>query len=105
MATTAAALPLIYSPRGRRVKFREPSPAAMATLRRPSEPSAAAGCVVAGVAIDTDAGKAELMKLVRAPVATVTLVGMEGALIVCRAEGDSKPFDTVAEELKRLLMK
>jgi hypothetical protein len=28
---------------------------------------------------------------------------MEGALILCRAEGNVKPLDTVAEELLRLL--
>jgi hypothetical protein len=28
---------------------------------------------------------------------------MEGALILCRAEGNAKPLDTVAEELMRLL--
>jgi AcrR family transcriptional regulator len=86
-----------------------------------------AGCVVAGVAIDTVAGDLELIGLVRttfrswagvlaeqleaagipsnraAPIALATLAGMEGALILCRAEGDSKPLDTVARELMRLL--
>jgi hypothetical protein len=28
---------------------------------------------------------------------------MEGALILCRAEGNSGPLETVAAELKRLL--
>jgi hypothetical protein len=28
---------------------------------------------------------------------------MEGALILCRAEGDSGPLEAVAEELMRLL--
>jgi hypothetical protein len=28
---------------------------------------------------------------------------MEGALILCRAEGSSAPLETVAAELKRLL--
>ncbi len=28
---------------------------------------------------------------------------MEGALILCRAEGSSAPLETVATELKRLL--
>jgi hypothetical protein len=32
-----------------------------------------------------------------------TVAGMEGALILCRAEGNVKPLDTVAEELLRLL--
>jgi AcrR family transcriptional regulator len=87
----------------------------------------AAGCVVAGVAIDTVPDEAELLGVVRAtfrswvaaladqleavgvpkhqatPIAVATLAGMEGALILCRAEGNSKPLDTVAEELMRLL--
>ena len=86
-----------------------------------------AGCVVAGVAIDTDAGETGQIDLVRstfrswtallaeqlkavgvpagraAPIALATLAGMEGALILCRAEGNAKPLDTVAEELLRLL--
>ena len=85
-----------------------------------------AGCVVAGVAIDT-VDDAPLMEVVRAtfrswvdllasqleaagvtadratPIAQATLAGMEGALILCRAEGDVAPLDTVAEELMRLL--
>jgi TetR/AcrR family transcriptional repressor of lmrAB and yxaGH operons len=86
-----------------------------------------AGCVVAGVAIDTDAREAGQIDVVRstfrswlrllaeqleavgvpseraAPIALATLAGMEGALILCRAEGNAKPLDTVAEELMRLL--
>lgn len=86
-----------------------------------------AGCVVAGVAIDTDATAAGQMDLVRStfrswaklladqleavgvptaratPIALATVAGMEGALILCRAEGNAKPLDTVAEELMRLL--
>jgi len=86
----------------------------------------AEGCVVAGVAIDTDED-APLMELVRAtfrswvdllaeqleasgvpagrarPIAQTTLAGMEGSLILCRAEGNSGPLDEVAEELMRLL--
>ena len=86
-----------------------------------------AGCVVAGVAIDTDAGESGDVDLVRstfrswtgllaeqlravgvpsdraAPIAVATLAGMEGALILCRAEGNAKPLDTVADELIRLL--
>jgi AcrR family transcriptional regulator len=86
-----------------------------------------AGCVVAGVAIDTDAGDAGQIDLVRSTfrswtavlaeqltavgvpagratsLALATLAGMEGALILCRAEGNAKPLDTVAEELLRLL--
>jgi TetR/AcrR family transcriptional repressor of lmrAB and yxaGH operons len=86
-----------------------------------------AGCVVAGVAIDTLTEEAELMGRVRAtfrswaavladqleaagvpaqrakPIAMATLAGMEGALILCRAEGNVKPLDAVAAELIRLL--
>jgi AcrR family transcriptional regulator len=86
-----------------------------------------AGCVVAGVAIDTGPDERDLMDVVRAtfrswasvlaeeleaagvpsrramPIALATLAGMEGALILCRAEGKVKPLDTVAEELMRLL--
>jgi TetR/AcrR family transcriptional regulator, lmrAB and yxaGH operons repressor len=85
------------------------------------------GCVVAGVAIDTVAGEGDLIDVVRATfrswiallaerleamgvppqraesIAVATVAGMEGALILCRAEGNSKPLDTVAEELLRLL--
>src|SRR5437016_3025498 len=87
----------------------------------------AAGCVVAGVAIDTDAADRGQMDLVRATfrswvdllaeqlvavgvpsrrasrVALATVAGMEGALILCRAEGQIGPLETVAGELKRLL--
>jgi AcrR family transcriptional regulator len=87
----------------------------------------AAGCVVAGVAIDTNAGETRQIKVVRATfrswiamlaeqlesagvpsdrarsVATATMAGMEGALILCRAEGNVRPLDTVALELHRLL--
>jgi len=86
-----------------------------------------AGCVVAGVAIDTVPDETALIELVRAtfrswaavlaeqleaagvpsrratPIAMATLAGMEGALILCRAEGNVKPLDAVAEELMRLL--
>jgi len=86
-----------------------------------------AGCVVAGVAIDTDATVAGQIDLVRStfrswvkllaeqleavgvpsdravPIALAALAGMEGALILSRAEGNAKPLDTVAEELMRLL--
>ncbi len=87
----------------------------------------AAGCVVAGVAIDTVAGDRPLIDVVRATfrswvdllteqlvavgvpgrraarVALAVVAGMEGALILCRAEGNSVPLETVAAELKRLL--
>jgi TetR/AcrR family transcriptional repressor of lmrAB and yxaGH operons len=87
----------------------------------------AAGCVVAGVAIDTDAGESGLIDVVRetfgswiallteqleavsvphgraAPIALATVAAMEGALILCRAEGGPGPLETVATELLRLL--
>jgi hypothetical protein len=82
---------------------------------------------VAGVAIDTPAADRVLIDVVRATfrswvdllgeqlvavgvparrasrVAVATVAGMEGALILCRAEGNSAPLETVAAELKRLL--
>jgi TetR/AcrR family transcriptional regulator, lmrAB and yxaGH operons repressor len=88
---------------------------------------ATAGCVVAGVAIDTGPDDTGVMDVVRAtfrswaaalaeqleavgvpsqramPIALATLAGMEGALILCRAEGNVKPLDAVAKELMRLL--
>jgi TetR/AcrR family transcriptional repressor of lmrAB and yxaGH operons len=87
----------------------------------------AGGCVVAGVAVDTAAEDTELIDLVRftfrswvdlltsqlektgvparraASIAVAALAGMEGALILCRAEGGPGPLDDVASELKRLL--
>ncbi len=87
----------------------------------------ASGCVVAGVAIDTVADDADLLAVVRAtfrswvallaeqfeargvpasratPIALAALAGMEGALILCRAERGVGPLDAVAEELLRLL--
>ena len=86
-----------------------------------------AGCVVAGVAIDTVGETPGLMDVVRATfrswidllsdqlaatgipaerasaIAVATVAGMEGALILCRAEGDGGPLETVAAELMRLL--
>lgn len=86
-----------------------------------------AGCVVAGVAIDSVPGETDLIEVVRAafrswvallaeqletvgvpsqrarPIAMATLAGMEGALILCRAEGNVRPLDAVAMELMRLL--
>jgi TetR/AcrR family transcriptional repressor of lmrAB and yxaGH operons len=86
-----------------------------------------AGCVVAGVAIDTIPEETGVMEVVRAtfrtwagvlaeqleatgvpseratPIAMATLAGMEGALILCRAEGNVKPLEAVAKELMRLL--
>jgi AcrR family transcriptional regulator len=87
----------------------------------------AAGCVVAGVAIDTVAADRALIDVVRATfrswvdllaeqltavgvparrasrLALTMLAAMEGALILCRAEGHTGPLETVASELKRLL--
>ena len=89
--------------------------------------SGTAGCVVAGVAVDTVPEETGVMEVVRAtfrswaavlaeqleaagvpsqrakPIAMATLAAMEGALILCRAEGNVKPLDAVAEELMRLL--
>jgi len=86
-----------------------------------------AGCVVAGVAIDTGGDARGLIDVVRATfrswvellseqlsatgvpserasaIAVATVAGMEGALIVCRAEGNGAPLETVAAELLRLL--
>jgi TetR/AcrR family transcriptional regulator, lmrAB and yxaGH operons repressor len=85
------------------------------------------GCAVAGVALDTPDGEDGLMEVVRAtfrswiallaqqleavgvpadratPIARATLAGLEGALILCRAEGDGAPLEAVAAELMRLL--
>lgn len=86
-----------------------------------------AGCVVAGVAVDTMPDAESLMAVVRSTfqswvdllagqlkaagltggrarsVALATLAAMEGALILCRAERSVAPLDAVAVELKRLL--
>jgi TetR/AcrR family transcriptional repressor of lmrAB and yxaGH operons len=88
----------------------------------------ASGCVVAGVAVDSMADDVALMAVVRStfrswvdllteqlhavglpaaqaePVAVATLAGMEGALILCRAEGGVEPLDAVAEQLVRLVV-
>jgi TetR/AcrR family transcriptional repressor of lmrAB and yxaGH operons len=85
----------------------------------------AAGCVVAGVALDTDAGEPGLIDVVRETfrswrallseqlvavgvprgraqaIALTTVAGMEGALILCRAEGGPGPLESVATELLR----
>ena len=87
----------------------------------------AAGCVVAGVAIDTMPDARSLMALVHTAfqswvellarqleaagvpqphsrsVALATLAGMEGALILCRAEQSVRPLETVAAQLRLLL--
>jgi len=88
---------------------------------------ASTGCAVAGVAVDTPRDDAAVMRAVSAAfrswsdllaeqlaasgvpaqragtIALATLAGMEGALILCRAEGGVAPLDAVAEELMRLL--
>jgi len=88
---------------------------------------ASAGCAVAGVAVDTPRGDADVMRAVSATfrswsdllaeqlaaagvppqragtIALATLAAMEGALILCRAEGSVAPLDAVAEELMRFL--
>jgi AcrR family transcriptional regulator len=87
--------------------------------------SGASGCAVAGVALDAEAG--DLLGVVRASfrawtgllteqlaagglgadrarsIAVAALAAMEGALILCRAEGGTAPFDAVAAELMRLV--
>lgn len=89
--------------------------------------NARAGCVVAGVAIDTDVYESGQMDLVRATfrswvealaeqltrtgleadrsakVATAAVAAMEGALILCRAEGGPGPLDTVGGQLLELV--
>jgi len=85
----------------------------------------AAGCAVAGVAVDTAVG-AEILGRVRAAfrswsdalagrlelaglspdrsrrVALTTLAAMEGALIICRAEGSAEPLTDIGDELLRV---
>jgi AcrR family transcriptional regulator len=87
----------------------------------------AAGCAVAGVTIDVPASDDELLGEARAAfhswvtllaeqlanvgvdtvratgVATVAVASVEGALILCRAEGDRAPLDAVALQLQRLV--
>jgi TetR/AcrR family transcriptional repressor of lmrAB and yxaGH operons len=86
-----------------------------------------AGCVVAGVAVDTAPDDPGVMLLVRATfqswmdllasqleqtglppdrarsIAISTLAGMEGALILSRAQGSVEPLDAVSDGLLRLL--
>jgi AcrR family transcriptional regulator len=86
-----------------------------------------AGCPVVGVAINTVAGEVDLIAVVRAAfqswmallasqletvgvpaprantIALTALAGMEGALILCRAEGNSGPLEAIVAELLRLL--
>jgi hypothetical protein len=85
------------------------------------------GCAVAAVALDTDVGNMGYIQIIRATfqswvtllanqleaagvtagraasIATAALASMEGALILCRAEGGSGPLEDVASELLRLL--
>ncbi len=87
----------------------------------------AAGCAVAGVAVDAAGADPRLKEAVRAAfrswvellakqfaaaglpaaqaraIATAAVAGMEGAFILCHAEGRARPLDTVAEQLLRLL--
>ena len=89
--------------------------------------NATAGCVAAGAVVDTVAGERGLIDVVRATfrswidllteqltaagvpraraaaIAVATVAGMEGALILCRAEGGVGPLETVAAELLRSL--
>ena len=86
----------------------------------------AAGCAIAGVAVDSGRD-APVMAVVRAAfdswialvagqlaatglapararaVALVAVAALEGALILCRAEGGPAPLDAVAGELDRLV--
>ena len=85
------------------------------------------GCAVAGVAIDIGAYEDVLIGIVRRTfrswvteladrlvelglpgdraktIAFAAVAGMEGALILCRAEGNSRPLESVGEELMRLV--
>jgi TetR/AcrR family transcriptional repressor of lmrAB and yxaGH operons len=90
------------------------------------ESHGASGCAVAGVALDSAPGEKALLEIVRdafrswvallgrqlqatglsadraEALALFTVASMEGALILCRAEGGSRPLDVVAEQLLRL---
>lgn len=85
------------------------------------------GCPVAGVTIDTAATAGDLIGTARAafaswaallaeqlqaagvpahragPIATTSLAAMEGALILCRAEGSSQALEVTSQELMNLL--
>lgn len=85
------------------------------------------GCAVAGVAIDIGTYEEDLIGLVRRTfrtwvaelakrlvelkvsrdrartIAFAAVAGMEGALILCRSEGNSRPLEAVAVELMRLV--
>jgi len=86
----------------------------------------ASGCAVAGVAVDT-AAEADLMRVVQVTFrswtdlltrqlkqaglehelartsAVATVASVEGALILCRAEGGGGPLDDVASQIRRSL--
>ncbi len=85
------------------------------------------GCAVAGVAIDIGTFEYDLIGIVRGTfrswvdelaarlvelkvppdragsIAVAAVAGMEGALILCRAEGSTKPLEAVAGELMCLV--
>jgi AcrR family transcriptional regulator len=85
-----------------------------------------AGCPVAGVALNLDAGAGDLRTIVRSSfrawtreltrqlvatglprprarnLALTTLASVEGALVLSRAEGSLAPLELVARELRRL---
>ena len=85
------------------------------------------GCAIVGVAVDTRADDEELMAAVRdafdscielltdqyraagvpteraRSMAVTTVAGMEGAVILCRAERSVRPLEAVAGELRRLV--
>lgn len=87
----------------------------------------ASGCALAGVAVDTAVDEVRIMDVARAgfqswidllteqlaatgiapdrarSIAIMTVSGLEGALILCRAEGNARPLETVAAELARLV--
>jgi AcrR family transcriptional regulator len=87
----------------------------------------AAGCAVAGVTIDVPASDVELLSEARRAfhswvtlvaeqltnvgveperaigVATTAVASVEGALILCRAEGGRAPMDAVAQQLRQLV--
>jgi len=85
------------------------------------------GCAIAGVAVDVDESASSLLTAARdifrswstllaeqlravgvpakraGALSVTALAAMEGALILCRTEGDVGPLDVVAEELRGLL--
>jgi TetR/AcrR family transcriptional repressor of lmrAB and yxaGH operons len=87
----------------------------------------AAGCAVAGVTIDVSASDDGLLLVARETfhswsallaeqlvsvgiesgraegIAVIAVAGVEGALILCRAERGGAPLDAVAEQLQRLV--